>query len=70
MTGCSRRCASSLLALSAAGLLLAGCGATAPDRVRRAFAAQGIGLVQVPRPGHVRRPWGLWPVRPARALFV
>jgi len=70
MTGCSRSCASSLLALSAAGLLLAGCGTTAPDRVERAFAAQGIGLVRVPRPGHVSRPWGLWPVRPARAIFV
>ncbi len=73
MTGCLRNFASSLLALSAAGLLLAGCGTTAPDRVERAFAAQGIGLVRVPRPGHVSRPWGLWPVRPvrpARAIYV
>ncbi|MGZ4389861.1 MAG: hypothetical protein ACXVZL_10815, partial [Gaiellaceae bacterium] len=70
MTGCSRSCASSLLALSTAGLLLAGCGATSPDRVEHAFAAQGIGLVRVPLPARMRRPWGLWPVRPARAIFV
>ena len=70
MTGCSRSCVSSLLALSAAVLLLAGCGGVSPDRVQHAFAAQGIGVVEVPRAGHVRRPWGLWPVRPARAVFV
>jgi hypothetical protein len=43
MTACSRRCASSLLALSA---LLVGCGAERRD-VRAVFAAHGIELVPV-----------------------
>jgi hypothetical protein len=70
MTGCSRSCASSLLALSAAGLALAGCGSPTPDRVQRAFAAQGIPLLKTMPTGRGWRRWGLWPLRPPRAVFV